>query len=67
MYLTYFLLDLYEYSMVISFFIRDAFQKKVHMEGLCPNLSLPPPPFKSRELNRKDIFIALDPPHPLKN
>ena len=29
--------------------IRDAFQKKVHMEGHYPNLNLPPPPFKSKE------------------
>ena len=39
-------------------------EKEVHMEG--PYLCLPPPPFKSREQNRKDIFWALDPPPPLK-
>ena len=25
---------------------RDAFKKKVHMGGNCPNLSLPPPPLQ---------------------
>ena len=52
---------------VLNYFIilRDAFQKKVHMEGNSPNLSLPPPPFKIREQNRKNFFLAQDPP-PLK-
>ena len=45
---------------------RDAFKKKVHMGGNCPNLSLPPPLFKSREQNRKELFGALDPPPPSK-
>ena len=35
------------------------------MEGNSPNLSLPPPPFKIREQNRKNFFLAQDPP-PLK-
>ena len=39
-------------------------QKKVHMEVHCPNLILPPPPFKSKDENRRDIFGGLDPPPP---
>ena len=41
-------------------------KKKVHMEGHCPNLMLPPPPSKSRDKNRRDIFKVLDPPPPLQ-
>ena len=36
------------------------------MEGNCPDLTLPPPPFKSREQNRREFFGVYDPPPPLK-
>ena len=41
-------------------------KKKLHMKGHCPNLILPPPPFKSKDKNRRDIFWVLDPPPPLQ-
>ena len=44
--------------------IRDAFKKSIRRD-IVPT-SVYPPPFKSREQNRKDILWALDPPSPLK-
>ena len=34
------------------------------MEGHCPNLISPPPPFKSRDKNQRDILWIQDPPLP---
>ena len=37
---------------ILVIYLRDAL-KKVHMEGNCPNLSLPPPPSKLGEKMKK--------------
>ena len=49
------------YVWIIFKWSKGCLQKKIHMEGNCPNLSVPPPHFKSREQNRKEFFWALDP------
>ena len=35
---------------IVHINLRDAFQKKVHVEGHCPNLILPPPPLHGLNL-----------------
>ena len=47
-------------------YIRDAFQKKVHMEGNCPNLTLLPTPLQKQGTKQQGTFFGFRPPPPLK-
>ena len=56
--ISYFSIDgMLKLKMILKRSLRDAFQKKNHMEGHCPNLLLPPPP-SNVETKLKGTFLG---------